>query len=96
VLGIWAGSELESSELVLQINNWSIWAGRDLFDVHGPWAAAWAPESVDAASAALANAVGTLSVSPWDVLWQPLSATVLWGMVLGALALGLFCKRDVT
>ena len=96
VLGVWGGSELESSELVLEISKWNIWAGRDLFDVHGLWAASWASQSLDSATAAIANAADTLSTSSWDLLWQPMSATLLWGMILGAMALGLFCNRDVT
>jgi len=84
VLGLWGRSELESAELVLAASRWNIWAGRDFFEVHGPWSAAWAALNVD------------LPETAWTMLGQPLMATLAWGVILGAAALAMFSKRDVT
>ncbi len=96
VLGLWGRSDLESAEVVLAISRWNIWAGRDLFEVHGPWGGAWAAHEVDAASARLAAEAAALPETAWAMLGQPLIATVAWGVLLGGLALAMFCKRDVT
>ncbi len=96
VLGLWGRSDLDSSEMVLAISRWNIWAGRDLFDVHGPWSAAWATKELDLASATLAAEAAALPETAWSMLGQPVIATVAWGVMLGGLALAMFCKRDVT
>ena len=96
VLSLWGTSELDSAPVAQALSRWNIWAGRDLFEVHGPWAAAWTTPLPGLDSANL-NAVATgLPASFWSLFGQPLLATILWGVVLAAVAVAFFCKRDVT
>jgi len=96
VLGIWGSTDFDGHDSALEFSRWTIWAGRDLFDIHGPWSAAWSATTSDPAAAALAEAATALPHTAWGLLGQPLAATLSYTLVLGGLALLLFCKRDVT
>ena len=93
---VWGSTDFDGHEAAAELSRWSIWAGRDLFDIHGPWSSAWAVTEGEPAAAALVEAAAALPQTPWALLGQPVSATVLYTLVIGSLALLLFCKRDVT
>ena len=95
-LGLWGGLDVRGHEAALQLSRWTIWGGRDLFDIHGPWSAAWAATAIDPGTAALAEAAASIPPSAWSLLGQPLAATLGYTLALGTLAMLLFCKRDVT
>jgi ABC-type transport system involved in multi-copper enzyme maturation permease subunit len=96
VLAIWGSTGFDGHESALQFSKWTIWASRDLFDIHGPWSSAWSTTAVAPAAAALAEATAAVPQTAWGLLGQPLSVTLLYTVVLGGLALLVFCKRDVT
>ncbi len=96
-LSIWAGVDVTGREVAQVLSRWTIWGGRDLFAIHGTWAEAWNPNAAsDPAAAALAEAAQAIPQTAWGLLGQPLAATMLYSVVLGSVALLLFCRRDVT
>ncbi len=95
-LALWGGLDVRGHEAALQLSHWTIWAGRDLFAIHGPWSAAWTAAAIDPGTAALTGAAASIPPTAWTLLGQPLTVTIGYTAVLGALAMLLFCKRDVT